>query len=82
MEDDGTQSPPTSESPPPQSSVDAEEGQDAFSVCRRAHEASITNLHGWYPGKRVYGEPEVETAEARQEQKLKAVEAALNTLCC
>lgn len=79
-EDDGTQSPPASESRPPQSPVDVEEGQDAFSVCRRAHEASITNLHGWYPGKRVYGEPEMETAEARQRRKLKAVEAALNTM--
>lgn len=77
-EDDDILSPPASESPPPQDST--EEGQDAFSVCQRAHEASITNLHGWYPGKRVYGEPEVETAEARQERKLKAVEAALNTM--
>jgi len=47
---------PTSNSPPPQSPMD---GEDAFSVCRRAHEASITNLHGWYPGKRFYAEAEV-----------------------
>ena len=79
-EDDSIPSPPASESLPPQSSVDLEEGQYAFSVCRRAHEASTTNLHGWYPGKRVYGEPEMETAEARQERKLKAVEATLNTM--
>lgn len=77
-EDYSIPSTPASESPPSQDST--EEGQDAFSVCQRAHEASITNLHGWYPGKRVYGEPEVETAEARQERKLKAVEAALNTM--
>jgi hypothetical protein len=60
--------------------MDVEESQDAFSVCRRAHEASTTNLHGWYPGKRVYGEPEMEIAEARQERKLKAVDAALNNM--
>lgn len=57
-EDDNVESPPASESPPPQSPTD---GEDAFSVCRRAHEASITNLHGWYPGKRFYGEAEVRT---------------------
>jgi hypothetical protein len=58
-DDDSIQSPPASESPPPQNPVDVEEAQDAFSICRRAHEASITNLHGWYPGKRVYGESEL-----------------------
>ena len=77
-EDDGVQSPPASESPPPQTST--EESQDAFSICQRAHEASITDLHGWYPGKRVYSEAEVETKETREDAKLKAVEAALNTL--
>ena len=77
-EDDGVQSPPASESPPPQTST--EESQDAFSICQRAHEASITDLHGWYPGKRVYSEAEVEIKETREEAKLKAVEAALNTL--
>ncbi|KAM0703421.1 hypothetical protein Q7P35_009360 [Cladosporium inversicolor] len=61
-EDENVESPanesPASESSPPPSPTD---GQDAFSVCRRAHEASITNLHGWYPGKRFYGEAEVRT---------------------
>ena len=57
-EDDNVESPSASESPPLQTPKD---GQDAFSVCRRAHEASITNLHGWYPGKRFYGEAEART---------------------
>jgi hypothetical protein len=55
-EDDATIESRTSNSPPPQSPTD---GEDVFSVCRRAHEASITNLHGWYPGKRFYAEAEV-----------------------
>jgi hypothetical protein len=46
---------PASESPP------LDDGQDAFSVCRRAYEASISNAPVWYPGKRFYGEAEVRT---------------------
>jgi hypothetical protein len=57
-EDDNVES-PASESPPPQSPV--EEGEDAFSVCRRAYEASISNAPVWYPGRRFYGEAEVRT---------------------
>jgi hypothetical protein len=55
-EDDSVRS-PVNESPPPQISM---EGEDALSLGRRVHEASITNLHGWYPGKRFYAEAEVE----------------------
>ena len=78
--DDDVPLSPASESPPPQSFVDVEEAQDTFSVCQRAHEASTTNLHGWYPGKRVYGEQEVETEESRRQAKVRAADAALNTL--
>lgn len=77
-EEDSIPSPPASVSPEPKNPT--EETQDAFNVCQRAHEASITNLQGWYPGKRVYGELEVETEESRQQAKVRAADAALNTL--
>jgi hypothetical protein len=38
-----------------------DEGEDAFSICRRAYEASISNSPVWYPGRRFYGEAEVRT---------------------
>lgn len=58
LENDSVDS-PASESPPPQSPMD--EGEDAFSICRRAYEASISNSPVWYPGRRFYGEAEVRT---------------------
>ena len=74
-EDDNTES-PTSNSPLPPSPTD---GEDAFSVCRRAHEASITNFHGWYPGKRTYAEAEVQLqpteSNARSEARFYAEES-------
>lgn len=63
--------PPESSSPEESSSSEAEtdnvrspplgDGEDAFSICRRAYGASISNAPVWYPGRRFYGEAEVRT---------------------